>query len=86
MNHRAMVDTWNKVCWLHDGPVALAPAAGTFTTLLRDQAAVAAAVVGTPAVLGSDGVAIPVAFLNSDIRGYVCTQGHRTTNVTMKWH
>ena len=80
-----MMGTWNPLCWFQNGPVALGPAAGTFTTLLRDQAAVAAAVVGTPAVLGSDGVAIPVAFLNSDIRGYVCTQGHRTTNVTMKW-
>ena len=47
---------------MQDGPVALGPAAGTFTTLLRDQAAVAAAVVGTPAVVGRDGVAIPVAF------------------------
>ena len=79
------MDSWNYACWKHDGPVALGPAVGTCTTLLRDQAAVAAAVVGTPAVVGSDGVAIPVAFLNSEIRDYVSTQGHNITNVTLKW-
>ena len=79
-----MVDTWNKRCSLHAGPVALGPAAGTFTTLLRDQAAVDAAVVGTPAVVGSGGVGIPVALLNSEIRDYVATQGHEMTDVTLK--
>ena len=80
-----MVDTWNKRCSLHVGPVALGSAAGTFTTLLRDQTAVDTAVVGTPAVVGKDGVAIPVAFLNSEIRDYVSPQGHETTDVTLKW-
>ena len=61
---------WQSLCWYHRGPVALGTAAGTFSTLLRDQAAVDAAVVGTPAVVGSDGVEIPVAFLNSEIRAH----------------
>ena len=85
MNHKHMMGIWQSLCWYHRGPVALGTAAGTFCTLLRDQAAVVAAVVGTPAVVGRDGVAIPMAFLNSDIRGYVSPQGHRTTNVAMEW-
>ena len=45
----------------------------------------AAAVVGQPAVVGPDGEQIPVAFLNSEMRNYVTTQGHNKTNETQKF-
>ena len=80
-----MLNLWQERCWQRLGPVALGTSAGTFKTLLGEQTAVDTAVVGTPAVVEHDGVVIPVAFLNSEIRAHVTTQGHQTTNITMKW-
>ena len=84
MDFQQILNLWQERCWQRLGPVALGTSAGTFKTLLEDQTAVDTAVVGTPAVVGNDGVAIPVAFLNSDVRGYASLQGHETTNVAMK--
>ena len=78
MDNDAIMETWNPVrYYVRKGPVALGPSAGTFQTLLPDPPAVAAAVVGTPAVVGTNGEQIPVAFLNSEIRTYQTLQGHK---------
>ena len=66
-----------------DGPEALGPAAGTFRTVLEDDAAVAAATVGTIAVVGPEGEQISVMITNSEIRNYVTQQLHQTSNETL---
>ena len=74
-------------CYSHpvDGPEALGPAAGTFRTVLEDDAAVAAAAVGTIAVMGPEGEQIGVMITNSQIRNYVTTQGHQWTNEALEY-
>ena len=64
MDHAAIIATWKHMCFMHVGPAALGPSAGKFNTLLLGPAAVAAAVVGHPAVVGPEGEQIPVALLN----------------------
>ena len=44
-----------------------------------------AARVGQPAVVGPDGVDIPVKFLSQDLRTYQTPQPHKITNATHKW-
>ena len=50
------------------GPQSLGPAAGTFTTLLESDPAIAEAQLGQPAVVGQDGVVIPVVITNKQIK------------------
>ena len=80
MQFDQIVAIWRMNTCVCVGPTALAPHAGQFTTLLVDAAAVDAAVVGQPAVVGPDGIRIPVAILNSELQGYQTLQGHRITN------
>ena len=54
--------------WPVKGPEALGPAAGTFRSVLEDNAAVAAANVGTIAVVGPDGEEIPIAMTNAEVQ------------------
>ena len=67
------------------GPEALGPAAGTFHTALLDDAAVAAATVGQPAVVGPNGENIAVAITRDQLRTYVPPHGHKVTNETIKY-
>ena len=71
--------------WPVEGPEALGPAAGTFHTVLGDDAAVAAATVGAIAVVGPNGENIPVAITRDQLRAYVPSQGHKVTNEAMKY-
>ena len=59
------------------GPIGLGPAAGLFQSLLVNEAAEEAAVVGQPAVAGPDGACIPVAITNSELKDYQSRQGTR---------
>jgi hypothetical protein len=52
------------------GPEAFGPAAGTFRTLLTDEAAVAAAVTGDIAVVCPGGFQIPIAMTNDEVKNY----------------
>ena len=68
------------------GPEALGPAATSFASLLQDDAAVAAAVVGEIAVTGPQGEQIPIAITNAEVKNYDTQgQGHRLTNEAMKF-
>ena len=71
-----MKGTWKPACRECAGPTSLGRNAGKFKTLLTDLNAVATARVGQPAVVGPDGVEIPVKFLNQDLRTYVTPQPH----------
>jgi len=71
--------------WPVAGPEALGTAAGTFTSVLLDDAAVAAATVGTIAVVGPNGENIPVAITRDQLRTYVPPHGHKVTNETIKY-
>ena len=71
--------------WPVEGPEALGPAAGGFRSLLVNDAAVAAAVAGTFAVVGPAGENIPIMMTNDEVKAYVRTQGHKATNEAMKY-
>ena len=71
--------------WPVKGPEALGPAAGTFRSVLEDDAAVAAANVGTIAVVGPDGEEIPIAMTNAEVMAYAPTQGHKASNEALKY-
>ena len=70
--------------WLVEGPEALGPAAGTFPSVLEDDAAVAAAKVGAIAVMVPNGEKIPIAMTNAEVRAYATTQGHKASNEALK--
>ena len=82
----AVFKTIMNECYSHpvEGPEALGPAAGKFRTVLEDHAAVAAAAVGTIAVMGPKGGQIGVMITNSQIRNYVKEQGRKWTNEALK--
>ena len=80
-----MKSTWMPLCRECVGPASLGRNAGKFKTLLTDANAVATARIGLPAVVGPDGVEIPVKFLNLDLRCYVTQQSHNITNEMHKW-
>ena len=78
----ALFKTIMNECYSHpvEGPEALGDAAGTFRTVLTSYAAVAAAAVGTIAVMGPEGEQIKVMIMNSEIRNYVTEQLHQWSN------
>ena len=83
----AMFDTIIEECyaWPVEGPEALGPAAGKFRSVLTDNVAVAAAVVGTIAVVGPDGEKIPITMTNAEVKAYATPQGHKTSNEALKY-
>ena len=87
---RAIADVYYNImeeCYCRPvaGPEALGAAAGTFTSVLLDDAAVAAATVGQPAVVGPNGESIAVAITRDQLRTYVPPHGHKVTNETIKY-
>ena len=69
------------------GPVGLGPFVGLFESLLGDEAAEEAAVVGQPAVVGPDGASIPVAITvtNAELKNYQIQQWYKMRHEAMKF-
>ena len=82
-----LYDTIIEECqsWPVEGPEALGPAAGGFRSLLVSDAAVAAAVAGSIALVGPAGENVKIMMTNAEVKAYGTNQGHKTTNEAMKY-
>ena len=67
------------------GPWALGLNAGSFRSVLVEEAAVAAATTGTVAVIGPSGEEMPIVMTNKEVKHYANNQPHRAANEALKY-